>query len=351
MKKSTRAAIRTARSLMARGLLGRDLQSALVEAHPLLSPNQRKLVSNHLRKEVGILGQVAHDPNLFNNCKQATAAKEKHPHPHTLIATYRTPLCTTCAYNRKGGCGLMGGQLIASADAVDEKIVDRTASILVEDGLLPSSEAQRIASSPLPAGKRAAALHLRLALPIVDDKANAKAQQESRRMAGIMQNDTTIQVASGAMKGPRKASNREDREMDGSLEAHPGDDRIARRAFAFDVALRPADMTIEIPGEPTPPRKDVRLASRSVFDVPKMDSGNHRKASAVKEEHLGHIQDEHDRVVRTAASLLARGDVDTEKASTLTQQLDVLRQHGAVATRRAERITRQLSALTGALEL
>jgi len=351
MKKSTRAAIRTARSLMAKGMLGAQLQQALQEAHPAMTPNQRTIVGSAIRKEVGVLGQVAHDPNLYQNCRQASVAKEQHPSNHTLIATYTTPMCATCDYNRKGSCSLMGGTLIAGAEGIDDRIVDRTASILVEEKQLTSQEANRITAAPLPPGKRAAALHLRRSLPMYDEASDRRAQQDSRRISSMMQNDTQVEIRPARTVGPRVARNIEDRDLESALDTQPGDERVSKRAASYNRVLQSPSMEIEIPGEPTPHRRDVRLAANTVFDVPLMDSGSHPDQAEVENDSRNVVQSSHDKLIRAASRLMASGSMTMSKAGEFITQLDALQEHGAVSSRRASRITTQLSALVGALEM
>jgi len=158
--KKIKAALRTARALLAKGLLGSDLTEALQETLEVLQPAERAKLAKRLKKEIGILGQIAHDPNIYKNCKVAAIAKKQHPHSHTLIATCRTPMCASCAFNRTGKCSLMGGTLIGSTTDITEKMSNKTAMMLIQDRQLDQQEAVRIASAIIPPSKRVAALHL-----------------------------------------------------------------------------------------------------------------------------------------------------------------------------------------------
>ena len=93
MSSQLKSAIRTARSLMAEGLLGEDLWQGIKHAHPTITPSNQDRLAALLRKEVGFLGHVAHDPNQYPSCKTARLAKERHPRKEGLILTYRTPMC------------------------------------------------------------------------------------------------------------------------------------------------------------------------------------------------------------------------------------------------------------------
>jgi hypothetical protein len=345
-----RAAIRTARSLLAQGLLGPALTNALTESYPDLSQKERQKVARALKAEIGVLGQVIHDPNLYKSCRQAAKAKEAHPHPHTLVCTARTPYCGTCGLNRKGSCALMGGRLVSSAEAIPEEAVRKTASMLVNGGQLPAPTADKIVASDLPAGKRAAALHLHRLVPNNDPVQDVKAHADSRRMAAVLHNPSqspTIEYI--RPNGQRRVANADQREDRESFISQPGDDQISRRARRTAALLAPSPMKVEVPGEPNNPvRQDVKLRRTSVFDVPKTDKG--RRAGA-EDEHLQQIQVRHDRIVRIASRLLSHGQVNLSTATKLYSVIDTLRQNGAHPSRTAAQITQQLEVLTGALEL
>jgi hypothetical protein len=188
MMNRAKAAIRTARALLAKGFLGQVLTEGIQETHPALTVEERKRVARIVQQEVGILGQAAHDPNQYTSCRKAAQAKEAHPHPHTLIMTYRTPMCASCSFNRKGRCNLMGGMLIEGAKEVPEEAVPRTAKLLVADELLSEVEAGRIVKAKLTPSKRVAGMHLRKELPVINTTTDTLAQAESRRVASMMDN-------------------------------------------------------------------------------------------------------------------------------------------------------------------
>ena len=186
MKSKTKRAIRTARLLLSKGILGKDLLSELKSAYPDLSDSEFKRVSSRVKKEIGILGQVAHDPNLFSSCKVASAAKEKHPHPHTLLVTYRTAMCDTCSYNKAGNCGLMGGKILNNQEGITHKIASRTARILQSEGSLDRRSIDQVENSELPPDKKIASLHLRKSLTVINNSEDVKAEADSRKIAALM---------------------------------------------------------------------------------------------------------------------------------------------------------------------
>lgn len=347
--KRVRAAIRTARALLAQGTLGAALQEGILEAHPGLSPKERARVAKKIRPEVGILGHILHDPNQYNSCRTAAENKANHPNKHRLIVTTRTPMCATCSFNKQGRCGLMGGKLVEGVKDISEETVARTARILVDDGALEQGEASMIQKAAIPPARRAASLTLRTTLPVIDADVETRAMQSSRRTAAILDHgESSVTVRAGSMKGPRRTRNADAQEEAATLVEQPGDQRVARRAMAFGNALRPADFQVDLPDNPEPFRKDVRLAARSTFDVPKFTHGTR---TASDEEHQGQIQVNYDQIINRSAKVMARGDMTAEGAAKIIAKLDTFEQHGAKATRTARKIITQISALCGHLEL
>lgn len=347
--KRVRAAIRTARALLAQGTLGAALQEGIREAHPGLSPKEMVRVSKRIRPEVGILGHILHDPTQYNSCRIAADNKAEHPNKHRLILTARTPMCATCSFNKQGRCGLMGGKLVDNAQDISEETVARTARILVDDGALDQGEASMIQRASIPPARRAASLLLRTTLPVIDVEVETRAMQASRRTAAMLDPaESSVTVRAGRMKGPRRTRNADAQEEAATLVEQPGDQRVARRAAAFGEALRPADFQVNLPDSPEPFRKDVRLAAQSSFDIPEFTHGTR---TASDDEHQDQIQLTYNKIISRSSQVMARGDMTTEGASKAIAKLDTLEQHGAKASRTARKIITQISALCGHLEL
>lgn len=351
MGSKLRAIVRTARALMSKGLIGTDLAEAIQENYPNLSPIERRLLTARLKKEIGILGQVAHDPNLFQSCQKAKLAKERHPHVQTLIATYRTPMCATCSWNRKGNCALMGGRLVGGPQSIPESIATKTASILVEEEQISEREAKKILSADLAPGKRAAALHLRKSLPVLNDAASVSAQAQSRRLSSILYNETKSFVQSVNRTGPRRERNSDSLDQQATLAIQPGDEIVSRRVASLEKVMQTPDFYIDVSGAPQSPRKDVRVSARSPFDLPKPVGKLPKSIAAASDNDAVFMQEQCNQLIAGAAKTLARGDMTAKIAEEMGETLRELQQNGARISQQGQKIVRQLSSMTGGLEL
>lgn len=348
-----RAAIRTARALMAKGLQGPDLAEALASSHPALTDGEKTKIAKAIRKEAGILGQVAHDPNQYRSCRQACSAKEQHPHSHTLLATYRTPMCGTCSLRRGSQCGLMGGTLIAGPEEINDKMVARTAALLVQDNQLDKSQAKRIALAQIPAAKRVGAMHLQKITRNPSSQEDAKAVSASRTAAAMLDNkDQTLTVNPSKLVGPAKIKNGERTAFrTENMDILPGDSNTEKRVRRTASVLAAMPMQIELPGEAhNQARQDIKLASRSVFDAPQVEARKVR-ASGDVEEYINQVQTKFNRHASLASKVLANGQMDLETATRFATSMDTLIQNGAVASKRDRQILQQLEALSGGLEM
>jgi len=353
MNKNTRSALRTARSLMAKGIIGEGLWQGIIEAHQALSEGEKKKLTAALKKEVGILGQLVHNPNLYPDCRTAKVAKEDHPHPHTLILTSRTPMCGSCEYNRNATCTLMGGSLTSKSDEIEESTVLRTAKILVNEGQLTQKASNRIVKANLPGNKRVAALHLRKIAPERNPQNDISGRQDSRRVSAMMdQTGVGIDVEYAPKSGPRYAVNGEDTDVQQVFAAFPGDKKVAKKARRLARYITRAELTdgsLMGMDPPKEPRQDVTIAAGKTLRTTEKKLAVQNKD--VHEENMRQAQVSHDKTTKLASKLMRSGRMTVDTAERITAKLDELRTFGAVQTPFATRIATQLNAMSGGLEL
>jgi len=348
--KKVRSALRTARSLMAQGILGSDLWQGVLDAHSNLTTKERKKLFAAVKKEVGVLGQVLHNPNLYRDCRTAKTAKENHPQPHALLLTQRTPMCASCSFNRQGRCALMGGRLATGPTDVTEEIVIKTAHLLAAEGQLPKSETAKIAKASLPAHKRVAALNLRKVTAISTPESDTKDRARSRRIAAMMdQNGVSLDVDPARKIGSGRAKNAENVDANALFAEQPGDKKIAKKARRVAKRLQQGETRADL-GDASPLRQDIRLANVGCFDIPVFENGRNATVD-VNEEHMNHAQHSHDKLVDLSSRLMRAGRMTAAAAEKIGHRLEELRQYGALPTDRQARIARQLYAMSGGLEL
>lgn len=350
MSSQLKSAIRTARSLMAAGQMGQELWGNIQSSHPTMTPESKKRLGAFLRKEIGFLGQVAHNPNLYPNCKTARIAKEQHPRKEGLILTYRTPMCASCTHNQGNRCALMGGALVAGVDETPETAVVRTANLLVNQEKLGRSEASRIAKAKIPAGQRVAAMHILSQQRVEDHSDDIRAMQGSRQAASILDpSDNEMIVPEQSLIGPGRVAGCDDN-VEGAFESHAGDGKVSKRARRFASLLNPAEIPVEVPDRGAAPRSDVQMDPFATFTVPGRERRN-RTASATEQETNDQARVAYNRYARLAGKLLAGGHLTTENAARLYARMDELKQFGVIPTERQSRVATQVGALAGYLEM
>jgi len=352
MNKNTRSALRTARSLMAKGIIGEGLWQGITEAHSALTDGEKNKLTAALKKEVGILGQLVHNPNLYPDCRTAKQAKEEHPHPHTLILTSRTPMCGSCEFNRKAACALMGGVLTSSSEEVAESTVLRTAKILVNEGQLSKRESNRIVKANLPGKKRVAALHLKKIAPETTAQNDTNGRASSRRIAAMMdQTGVGIDIEFAPKAGPRRAVNPEATESQDVFNEFPGDKEISKKARRLAKYITRSELTdgTSMGPKAEPLREDVTIAEGRTLQT--LERKIATQNPDVVEENMRQAQESHDKTTKLASKLMRSGRMTATVADQMTAKLDELRQFGAVPSKFATRIATQLNAMSGGLEL
>jgi len=315
-----------------------------------MTPENKKRLGSFLRKEIGFLGQVAHNPNLYPSCKTARIAKENHPRKEGLILTYRTPMCASCSHNQGNRCALMGGSLVASLEETPETAVVRTANLLVNQERLERGEASRIAKAKLPAGQRVAAMHILSNQRVENPSEDIEAIQGSRQAASILDPaGNEMIVPEQSLIGPGRVANVEEHE-EGAFESHAGDEKVSKRATRMASLLIPAEIPVEVPDAGRAPRADVQMDPFATFNVPGRERRS-RTASATEQETSDQARVAYNRYARIARKLLAGGHLTTEIAAKLYTRMDELKQFGVMPTERQSRVANQVAALAGYLEM
>jgi hypothetical protein len=350
MSSQLKPAIRTARSLMAEGKMGSELWHQIQQAHPHLSPDSKNRLAAFLRKEIGFLGQVAHNPNLYPTCKTARIAKERHPRKEGLILTYRTPMCGSCSHNKASRCALMGGRLVAGVEETPETAVVRTANRLVNQETLSREEANRISKAKASAGQRVAALNILATQRVEDPNKDIEAVQGSRQAASILDPaGNSMEIPAQSRKGPGRVAN-SDQHVGEAFDFHAGDEKVSKGACRVASLLNPAEIPVEVPDRGAAPRTDVQMDPFATFTVPKRERGT-RSASAVAEESVDQAHQAYNKYARLARKLLSSGYMTTEIAARLYGRMDELKQFGVVPSESQSRVATQVGALAGHLEM
>jgi len=361
-KRQAKEVIASARSLMASGLLGKDLWGSLTETYPNLRKNVATKVKAAIRKEIGILGQAAHDPNMFKNCREATDAKKRTAAPELMVLTYRTPVCGSCSFNKAGSCGLMGGKLIASPEDISEESVRKTASLMMAENADHAQEIKNLVKAEASPKRRVAGLHLMKLKPREDSTATDAADvQRSRTVASIMdQKGMEITIQPAKRHATPKIRNADQREQD-QTNLLPGDRVASRRVAKLGNLFHQETLNItenEKTGRRVAAQKvlgDLQISERkngrgltanATFDVP-MERAPKSKVIA---EHQDQADEVYHKIVTRTASLLSKGNLTEAQAGQIKDRLDTLSQHGARRSRVGRKIERILSVMTGGIE-
>jgi hypothetical protein len=334
---------------MASGLTGGELMASLKDVFEQLNPRTAQVLKNRIAKEEYFLGQAAHDPNLYKNCHEARQAKKASSNQPFLILTYKTPVCASCGYNRKGNCALMGGKLIESPQETPEVAVQRTADILSTEGQVNQVYASRVAShQALPLLKLQALHKKRLASSKNTNSTDTQDQVRSRRVAAILNPSDPVEVKSKNLRGPsaRKASNIEGFQIE--VEETTG--RTASSQKSLGDVFRGSALTVR--AKPTPGRQISPLASIDPCPTTNSLSREAKRDNLdLNEENANQAQSSLYRLILQASRRLASGQMTTTLATQLINRIESFEEIGARHNKRTAAIKSQLSALSGGLEL
>lgn len=332
-------AYRYARHLMSKGIVGRDLTDNIDATYPGLSSAQKTRLAREIKKEMGVLGITAHDPNLYKTCEAAAESKKAHPNRDSLIATYQTPMCASCEFNRKGSCGLMGGKLVAGAKSIPHEIVKVAARLASEYGRASEGQIRDILASDLADNQKVAAINMASNLIPSD----TRAENSSRTAAAILDNTHTKSLSVGEVDLTKARYG-----SDKGLEARAGDAEVSRQASDLGSFFDPVSLDL-MPEAKFSKSAKASIGNRSVVEVPEFDQNPNRTAS--EEEQMLQVGVALKKLSRVASKALASGAVNMAKAVTILARRDELCELGAIPTRPERAIFRQLEALRGDLTL
>lgn len=353
----TRQACSKARKLMATGLFGTDLKREIVALCDdfQLNPSEREAMRKRLAAEYGILGQAVHDPNLYANCSTAKKAKQLHPQASTLLAVYETPQCETCSFRRASTCGLMGGKILANPNEISDKIAQRTADVLIQDGAIQSDDARKVMASQPSPRRRVAALHKARMVERVDETAQVAAIAASRQAAAILDvgnKPSRMRATPKNITGPGRSVNAESRDAVVDMRDGAGS-RTARRegkVFAQTAGgmFLTSPMVVEMPIHMRDKTPYPTVASEQHMTIPGKEKTRTRVAA--DEEHAMQAQHGFNKLMRRASALMAQGGMTTDRAARFMARAEAFQGVGVTASETESRLLDQLSALTGGLE-
>lgn len=345
-------ALRVARQRMASGLTGGELRESLRDVFSQLDPVAVTKLAKRIAKEEFFLGQAAHDPNLYKNCHEARQAKKVSANQNLMVLTYKTSLCASCGYNRKGNCGLMGGKLINSAEDAPEIAVQRTGDIMAAEGEMPVGYATKVASrndvSPL---IRLQTMHKKRLGGFQKDTSSTDipAQIKARRVAAILDPAENNAVKGKNLRAPsaRKASNSEDFEIEApELTANR---TASRQVSIFENMMQSPDITVR--SRPAPGRQTSRQAEIDPYGSSMTLAHEDKQASQdVDEDHEEQAQAALHSLSLKSSRLLAQGKMTATLATKLAERIQTMEDFGARHSTRTARVKTQLLALSGGLE-
>jgi hypothetical protein len=336
-------AVKVARQLLSEGRTGSDLAEGLHPVVSVLSSVEKRKLAARISREYLILGHAAHDPNMYKTCQAAKEAKENSKDSHLKILTYKTPMCGSCGFNRNASCGLMGGTLIDGPNHVPEKAVHRTADILIANRTLGESEARTVEMGQGNPTSRVAGLHDRKikATTFVDADTGIKARIASRRAASILEPAESFEIKPKRLTGPARKVNAE------SLGIGVIDDDDGSSITDLNDMFG-SDMKVDIPANIKDDRSIAGMVDQnSEIDTPDFD----RTSSEEDREVAAEIQASFMKLAGLASRMLSEGAMSTRIASQIYSKMQILKENGAVHTRKTARIERQIDALGGSMQL
>lgn len=334
--------LKQARKLMASGLSGRDLALELAPSLESLSTAQRKRLSQRISSEHYVLGHSLHDPNMFDNCRQAKASVENSPNRHYHILTYRTAECSGCTHRKGSTCGLIGGKLVSSLDDIPESAASQTAELVSNETGLPVSDGLRRASKATPADKIARIHQIRLAGKQESTSQETRDHARSRTASAILDNTNDFHVNPKKLTGPSRSRNAEALEINDFEE-----DESSKEASSYEDIMASADLDFTIPSP--------RTSSKMPFLDPERETAvparQAARNSATLEEESNAVQKNLILATRKASFLFANGKMNTDAATKISRFVEKMIESGAHHTSQSRAIHHQLLAQSGSLEL
>lgn len=339
MTRALTAAITSARQIMNQGLMGKDLWSSVMDYHPNLDDQERKALYDRIASEHGVLGQVMFDPNLSNNCRQASAVKSAHPNKGLMVLTKETPYCDSCGFRKGSSCSLMGGEIVSSCNDIPEKAVHKVAALIESNQQIPSDVIRRIRTSEQSAQRRIAALTVARQKDFSDHSAeDVQAQIESHRAASILE-PAKVRLSVPKNKKPRIA---------GTTDFHLSekDQHVADNARTAAQIMNTPALTIDTSYISLKPR-EASIDASPLIEVPQETRKASGRQMSVEEEHGLHAQSQLNKMMRIAGRILGRGDMTLKLAGELLTKTEELMEQGGVLSSRGSKIAHQLEGMVG----
>ncbi len=337
--------ISTARQLMAQGYLGQDLWSRMLDAFPDMTSEDQAQLRRRIASEHGILGQVLHDPTMYNNCHQARIAKKQSPNASLMILTNQTPYCDSCGYRRANQCGLMGGELVANSQDLPEGAVHRVAAKLESEGRLDPQASRRLRTSEVSPNRRVAALVSACNQESVSKVAEVEAQLDSNRAASIMApGESDMNLKPKRLKGGRRASNKEAIQ---EIQFSANDRAASKEASSWADYMGSPGLVLDT-SEINQPLRTASLDSAPLinYDPSQYETSGRRQASVV-EEHSNHANQQLGQLMKVAGRVFGRGQMSVRLAANILDKAEVLKEQGGTLNNSGVRISHQLAVLVG----
>lgn len=345
-KKAFRRIRRTARQYLQSGQSRADIYRELKMLYPAHSESTLRSVMKTLKSEVGVLGTTVFDPNLYENCRTAAAARKKLPHKDQILATMQTPMCGSCSFNC-GSCGLMGGRLISSVQDLRAKEVKKVASRMINDQAVDTGTVKQVVASSLSHVEKISTLNRLAAGKLKPINLDDSKGVSDARQYGAMTGPSMLHVDKIQKPKRRKRKTDEDR----LSQELPGDEKISSKVAGLQKLLQPAKVK-EIQAQ-----KSVRYsdyydvdASGSLGDSANVVSSRTAGKKQYEQEHLLQMKTVAKKIVRASSRRLSQGKMDLETAAKVYEQLETLISHGVRLGRQDRQIMRQVAALLGSLE-
>jgi hypothetical protein len=342
-------AIQVARTLLAEGKTGSNLADGLRPVVSTLSSADKTRLASLISREYFILGHAAHDPNLYKTCNAAKIAKQKSLNPELKLLTYKTPMCASCGFNRAGSCGLMGGRLVAGPEEVPEKVVHRTADLLIADRVVSQDTGRGIALGSGTATARLANLHFEKTQTQnqVDTSRDQLDFSRSRVASAMLDPAESEPIRPLALTGSARKMNAERFGL-GSVDEQE-DAPVHRTARKINNMIGD-DLNIYLPPEPSRVAGSVDIDGSPDFTIPSFSrqAGDQRD---LREEQSRQAQKYLIQMARRASRMLGAGKMTIRAANKLFHGMNQMLDLGAVSTEKTAAIQRQLNTLGGGMEL
>lgn len=345
VSRTAKRAYKFSRRLVADGVMGSELVNKIESAFPTLKVSEKRKIARKLSRDYGVLGHFVHDPNLYSNCGEAREVKKASRNAHKLVATVRTPYCASCAYNRRGTCGLMGGKLVESSDGLTDDMVKVAARQMIQDQQITRKVASKIVKSDETPREKINALREVASKREVDVRSETRAMNSSRNAAAILSTSHTNKFD---VKPHRREAKKNNGRTAGMEVGVPGDESVEQKTRKANKMFHGSGMTL-LPTQKWEGSAQVKIASKGITSVPDFEAGKGTSRIATVEEHSRQASELLSGLAKKASKRLARGRMTSRLASTILGERENLLGIGARSSREDRRIFAQLENMVGHL--